>query len=299
MTRPLVGLDMFYYAEVLDDDAVSLLYDTPVRVNNLVSLTVSPNSESVPFFADDGPREVVSQIGEVDVSINVADLPPENYAFLVGADYDAGTGVIDYSTEAAPPEVAIGFRAKKTNGEYRYMWLLKGRFGVPNMEHQTQEGSVNFQTQTINGKFMSRIHDNMVFRRVDSDDANVSMTLPTDWFNSPELGGAPTPLGFNSVSPANLATGVAVDTNIEWTFNDDVFPADATTDNFKAYNVTSGVWVTGTVYVDPLNADTVIFTPSANLENAELHVATVAAGVRSTSGGALASDVVTTFTTVA
>jgi len=178
MTRPLVGLDYLHYATVTTDGDETV-YGNLTHVENAVSLTVNPNTDFATFFADDGPREAFSQIGEVDVSIQVADLEPQDYALLIGADYDPHTGLIDYSVDAVAPDVAIGFRAQKTNGEYRYVWLLKGKFGIPDMEHQTKEATVAFQTQTINGKFVARTSDSLVYRRADSDD--VAYT-PDTWF---------------------------------------------------------------------------------------------------------------------
>ena len=297
--RPLIGLDMLYYAEVISDDDTGTNYDTPVRIYNAVSLSVNPNTTIATFFADDGPAEAYSQIGEVDVAIQIADLPPEDLAFLIGADYDiAVAGVLDYDTGANAPDVAIGFRAQKTNGEYRYIWLMKGRFGVPDMEHQTKEAGVNFQPQTINGKFLARTYDSMVFRRADEDDTNVAMTLPADWFaGGPNLGVAPAALTLTSVTPLNLAAAVAVGTTVEWEFSADVLSTDITSSNFSLYDVTNDVAVAGSLGVDPADDSIVVFTPSAALTAASLHVANVEAGVRSTAGGALANQIISTFTT--
>ena len=296
MTRPLVGLDMFYYAPLTQDDAGGVVYDTPVRVNNAVSLTVNPNSQIQPFYADDGPREVFSQVGEIDVSIMVADLPPEDYAYLIGADYNAGTGVVDYSVDAAAPDVAIGFRAQKTNGSYRYVWLLKGKFGVPNMEHQTKEGSVNFQSQTINGKFMARTNDDQVFRRVDGDDTNAMAGLPGSWFASPDLGAAPAAITVASIVPADEADTIAVDSAIEWTFGEAVNPAFATSDYFAVY--AGGSAIAGSVTFDTATPTVVTFTPTADMAATTVHIAIASAGVRGAAHGPLAADYITSFTTV-
>lgn len=193
MSEPLIGLDMFHYAIVTGDDENGTTYGEPVRIINPVSLSINMNTDVATFFADDGPAVAYSQIGEVDVAIELADMPTEHLAALIGADYDAASGVMRYDTEAIAPNVAVGFRAQKSNGHFRYVWLYKGKFGIPNMEHQTKEASVSFQTQTLNGKFLSRIYDRLVFARVDSDADSPMPGLPDAWFVDPNLGAVPSP----------------------------------------------------------------------------------------------------------
>ncbi len=297
MTRPLIGLDMFYYAIMTQDDSSAVTYNAVVRVNNAVSLSVNPNSQIMPFFADDGPREVFSQVGEVDVSIMVADLPPADYAALVGATYHTGTGVIDYPVSASAPDVAIGFRAKKTNGAYRYVWLLKGKFGVPNMEHQTQEGSVNFQSQTINGKFMARTKDNMVFKRADSDDTNVSMTLPADWFAGPDLVAPPAAITMDSTLPADGADDVDRTDPFIWTFSDPVLATFATDTYFGVYS-SGSVAVAGSVNYTSTATDQVKFIPTSTAGWGEdtKYIAIAKAGVRGSTSSPMAADFIVSFT---
>lgn len=292
MTRPLVGLDMFYYAIMNEADET---YQTPVAVANAVSLSITPNADIATFFADDGPREVHSQIGEVDVSIQVADLPPANYAALIGADY--ASGIIDYDVEASAPEVAIGFRAKKSNGAYRYIWLSKGKFGVPNMEHQTQEGSVNFQPQTINGKFVARERDDKVFRRFDSDDSAAPSDLGTVWFTDPDAETALTAIEVSTVDPANGAGTVAVATDVTWAFSEDVFANDANTNNFELYNADTQEYVAATVAVDTTNDNEVVLSPASALALDTNYVAIVRAGVRGDAHAGLEEDYISFFTT--
>jgi phi13 family phage major tail protein len=186
--KPLIGLDMFHYAPIQSDDANGTTYGTSVHVPNITTANINFNSSIETFFADDGPREVYSQIGQVEVTINVADLSPQVYAFLIGANYQ--NGFVDYTTNATAPDVAIGFRAQKSNGEYRYIWLMKGKFAVPNADHQTKQDGVEFQTQEITFRGVARLSDDKVFRRVDSDDENLpagvdKTTLLNDWFQDP------------------------------------------------------------------------------------------------------------------
>ena len=42
-----------------------------------------------------------------------------------------------YDNGGYPPFVALGFRAMKSNGHYRYYWFLKGKFNMPKEEATT------------------------------------------------------------------------------------------------------------------------------------------------------------------
>ena len=44
-----------------------------------------------------------------------------------------------------------------------YYALLKGKFGIPSAEGKTKEDKVDFQTDTIEGQFLPRKEDVLVF----------------------------------------------------------------------------------------------------------------------------------------
>lgn len=52
--------------------------------------------------------------------------------------------------------VAIGFRAQKANGKYRYFWLYRVKFGIPATNLATKGDSITFSTPTIEGTVLRR-----------------------------------------------------------------------------------------------------------------------------------------------
>ena len=52
--------------------------------------------------------------------------------------------------------VAIGFRAKKANGKYKYYWLYKVKFGIPATNLATKGDGISFSTPTIEGTILRR-----------------------------------------------------------------------------------------------------------------------------------------------
>jgi len=47
-------------------------------------------------------------------------------------------GVLIESKDDLPPTIALGFKSKKNNGKYRYVWLLKGKFELVTDEYDTE-----------------------------------------------------------------------------------------------------------------------------------------------------------------
>ena len=68
---------------------------------------------------------------------------------------DSNNVVISTSEDGGKP-VAIGFRAKKSNGKYRYFWLYRVKFGIPSTSLATKGDSITFSTPTIEGTVLRR-----------------------------------------------------------------------------------------------------------------------------------------------
>ena len=141
-----IGLTNLVYAKlVLDTPPTTVggtdgiaLYDAPVRVMGAISANFSPNASNDTLFADDGPYETASTLGAMSLELNVADIPASQRADLLGATYDASTGILSHSADDVPPYVAIGLSVKKSNGADRYIWYFKGKFSAPDDNNQTK-----------------------------------------------------------------------------------------------------------------------------------------------------------------
>lgn len=91
-----------------------------------------------------------------------------------------------------------------------------------------------------------------------------------------------------STTPANGATGVAINTAIVVTFSEAMDPATVTASTFSIAGVSGTVAYTGT---------TATFTPASSLAYSTTYMATVTKGVKDAAGNALASNSSWTFTT--
>lgn len=174
---PVVGLRDIHVALLSEDGT----YEAPRKLAPAMTAEVTPNFEITTLYGDDQAVAVAEALGDIDVSIGITDLSSDDYAFLLGRKKNED-GVIEDSTDDVSPYVAIGWALPKENGAMRYYWYYKGKFTIPSESNTTKQGTTEFQTPTLSGKFMAR--DDKKWRaRVDSDDSGVNNSVIANWFS--------------------------------------------------------------------------------------------------------------------
>jgi len=169
----LIGLKDFVVAELTKDTKDELKYDTEIKsLLGALNVKISPKVDTAKLYGDDMLLETTSALGEIDVEMEVADLLYEERAFLLGHEYK--DGVLYESSVFDPPEVALGFKAKKSKGGYKYVWLTKGKFEPVEEEGKTKGDKVEYQTQKIKATFMPRIHDERYKISLDTDFSSIT-----------------------------------------------------------------------------------------------------------------------------
>lgn len=150
-----IGLDKLYYASITEDSNGNETYGTPVQLAKAISADLSIELNEATLYADDGQAEAVKEFKSGTLSLGVDEIGNEAAAALVGARVDAN-GVLISSGEDVSNYVAIGFRAKKSNGKYKYYWLYRVLFGIPATNLATKGDSITFSTPTIEGTILQR-----------------------------------------------------------------------------------------------------------------------------------------------
>src|SRR5699024_10333254 len=89
------------------------------------------------------------------LSLGIDDIGVAAASDLTGATIDDNHVLISTSEDGGDP-VAIGFRAKKANGKYRYFWLYREKFGIPATNLATKGDSITFSIQRIDIKVSRR-----------------------------------------------------------------------------------------------------------------------------------------------
>ncbi|MCR4437217.1 MAG: phage tail protein [Eubacteriales bacterium] len=181
-----IGLDRLYYAKITENENGEETYDTPVPLAKAITAELSVELAEATLYADDGAAEVVKEFQSGTLTLGVADIGVAPAEVLTGATLDDNKVLISTSEDGGAP-VAIGFRAKKAGGKYRYFWLYRVKFGIPAVNLQTKGDSIAFSTPTIEGTVMRRNKPDGQGRHpwkaeVSEDDPGVLPATITDWY---------------------------------------------------------------------------------------------------------------------
>ena len=183
-----IGLDKLYYAVIKEDENGDETYSTPVPLAKAISAELSIELAEATLYADDGASEVVKEFKSGTLSLGVDDIGNTTASDLTGAVIDKNNVVISVSEGTSSP-VAIGFRAKKSNGKYKYFWFYRVKFGIPATSLATKGDSITFSTPTIEGTIMRRNkvdgQGNHPWKtEVTEGGKNVTDETITSWFTS-------------------------------------------------------------------------------------------------------------------
>ena len=150
-----IGLDKLYYAAIAEDEAGEETYDTPVQLAKAISAELSVELAEATLYADDGAAEIVKEFKSGTLALGIDDIGATAASVLTGATIDDNHVLISGGEDGGTP-VAIGFRAKKSNGKYKYYWLYRVKFGIPAANMATKGDSITFSTPSIEGTILRR-----------------------------------------------------------------------------------------------------------------------------------------------
>ncbi|WP_079525472.1 major tail protein [Solibacillus isronensis] len=183
-----IGLDRLFYAKINEDENGIETYETPKILAKAMTAELSVELIEAILYADDGASEIVKEFNSGTLTLGIDDIGSIAAQDLTGSKIDSNNVVVSRSEDGGSP-VAVGFRAKKANGKYRYFWLYRVIFSIPTTNLTTKGESITFSSPTIEGT---------VFRRnkldgenkhpwkaeVTEGDNGVAQETITNWFSS-------------------------------------------------------------------------------------------------------------------
>lgn len=152
-----VGLRDLFFAICTEAEGVEI-YDTPERMAEAMTADLSVKTADGSLYADDQLSEAITEFVSATLKLGVKDLPPKVTAKVLGQMVDKNE-VVWAGKDNEPPYIAVGFRAKKTGGRFRYIWLLKGKCKLPSEKYETKGESIKFNTPEIEIEFGARKKD--------------------------------------------------------------------------------------------------------------------------------------------
>ena len=181
-----IGLDKLYYSKITEGANGDETYDTPVQLAKAIKADLSVELAESTLYADDGPAEIVKEFKSGKLSLGIDDIGITAAEDLTGAKIDDNHVVVSGSEDGGTP-VAVGFRAKKANGKYRYFWLYRVVFGIPATNLTTKGDSITFSTPTVEGTVLRRNKPDGNGKHpwkaeVNEDDASVPVSIISGWY---------------------------------------------------------------------------------------------------------------------
>ena len=150
-----IGLDKLYYAKITEAENGEETYGKPTQLAKAMSADLSVELAEATLYADDGAAEIVKEFKSGKLTLGIDDIGATVASDLSGATIDANGVIVSTSEDGGTP-VAVGFRAKNSNGKYRYFWLYRVVFGIPSTNLATKGDSITFSTPTIEGTVLRR-----------------------------------------------------------------------------------------------------------------------------------------------
>lgn len=183
-----IGLDKLFYAKITEDELGNETYGTPVSLAKAMKADLSVELAEASLYADDGEAENVKVFKGGKLSLGIDDIGITAAQDLTGASVD-DNGVLVSTDNDIAPYVAVGFRAMKSNGKYRYFWLYRVKFATPSTNLQTKGDSITFQTPTIEGSVLRRNKADGKGKHPWKAEVTEGMTgvtedIITSWFNA-------------------------------------------------------------------------------------------------------------------
>ena len=182
-----IGLDKLYYAKITEAANGEESYEKPVQLAKAMSADLSVELAEATLYADDGAAEIVKEFKSGKLTLGVDDIGSTVASDLTGSTIDANGVIVSTSEDGGTP-VAVGFRAKKANGKYRYFWLYRVKFGIPATNLATKGDNITFSTPTIEGTILRRNKVDTKGKHpwkaeVTEGDATVTEETIVNWYN--------------------------------------------------------------------------------------------------------------------
>ena len=139
------GVDSLYIAEVTSDTETEYKAETPIHLSPVAEVGKSTEASSEAHYYDNVPMMTIDSEGPDVISITMA--PPElaKLSKIIGKSFDETTGML-VDGERQNKYFAVLYRTKGTDGKYRYVARLKGKFNIPEESNATE----NDGTDTTN-----------------------------------------------------------------------------------------------------------------------------------------------------
>ncbi|MCD8337954.1 MAG: phage tail protein [Lachnospiraceae bacterium] len=139
--------DVYYAKATFDDDTAAVTYDTPVRIPGAVSLSLDPEGENQPGYADNGIYVVLAANNGYTGDLEIALIPESFYTDIHHEEKDSNCVLAEVS-DIEVEHFALLFRFEGDVHKTLHV-LYNCTCSRPAMESSTTEDSKEPQTDTL------------------------------------------------------------------------------------------------------------------------------------------------------
>lgn len=151
------GVEDLYYAQVTEDSEANFTTTTPKRLAYVATIAKEVESSSETHYYDDKGMIAITAKGAETYTLTVAPPPLATLAHITGQAFDATKGML-IEGEITPRQFAIGYKAKGTDGFWRFVWKYKGVFAIPSEEVNTESDEINTTNTELTFTAVNTIH---------------------------------------------------------------------------------------------------------------------------------------------
>lgn len=268
-------------------------YDAAVDVPGIQSVSMSPEFTTKELPGDDEIVDIYSKIKKITGSVKHGQISLPVLAIIMGGAI-SDTGVTPnrvrtwdlVGTDKAPSwklEAQITYLGQDSTGGDWHTILYRCKVTKLQVEAQGEDYAiVSFDFDAIplksNGKLWTKVEN----------ETAVSVAA----------GAADTTAPTATVVPANSATGVLINANVVWTFDEQLQPGCISSDNFLLVK-DDGTLVAGALSASTSAPWTVTLNPTSDLANSADYISLATTGARDLAGNRMAAALRSHFTTVA
>lgn len=178
---PFIGLEGFHVARMIDDPAAGkAAYETIISIPQIRQISIKPNNADAMLYADNQAVDSASTVAEYELAINIAALPLEYKAYLLGHELDGG--IMTAGKDDVAPYFAVMFESTKRNGKKRYCKFFKVQFSEPEENPQTKADKLEYNTPNLSGKAIYRMSDGQVYQQADEEIEDFTAEKAAAWY---------------------------------------------------------------------------------------------------------------------
>lgn len=285
------GIKNVHYSKITFNPDGSLNYGTVKKLPGATEISMDANGDMTKFYADDMLYFSASNNQGYDCKLTLANITEDFSIDILGEEKDADDSVITEKATSKGSYFALLFEfdgdVKATRHVMYYCSASR-----PSIKSSTKSDKNDPNTSELDLTASARPGDYKVKTKTT---ATTPANIYDNWYNA-VYDKATTPLTA-TVSPLDEATGVAISSNIVWTFDKVLNESDVVASNFLIMSST-GAEVPGTLTLDTTKK-IVTFNPAADLANNTAYTAIALTTVRGADGSVMAANSITNFTTVA